>query len=261
MKKSGVVLCLVCWVFSVLPAFSQTRSFKDLFPTLSAEQRAAAFSEDGLVVSAKTSVLRFAPTAPRLDITGPLLQRKPSYITESILLIPYGNKTISLLTVYNALSNIRGLKGRLYHSATRNENVPLFEDATRIESAKKTNAIPDPPAAASVPAIEIIYIRLKDANFGNSYYRADISANQSAILCTLSNFKSLTYMLIPLIKEDKFIAQLYFEPVTEGILIYSAAGADVSDFIAKQTDMGSAVRKRLEVINQWVIDGVKNQKS
>jgi hypothetical protein len=47
------------------------------------------------------------------------------------------------------------------------------------------------------------------------------------------------------------------EPLSEGVLLYSVSGADVSDFIAKQVDMPSAVTKRLRVITDWVIDGLK----
>jgi hypothetical protein len=254
-KSVKKLLALAFCVFFIPPVFSQSRLFNDIFPALDAGQRAKVFSKEGLLVTGKTKLLQLTP-ASTMDISTLILKRNPSYITESLLVIPY-DKTISILDIYNALSNIRGLKGRLYHSATRNENIPLFEDATRIESAKKTAALADPPPAVSVPASEIIYIKLKDANFGNCYYYANIAANRQALLYTLSNFKSLTYMLIPVIKEEKFVAQFYFEPIAEGVLMYSVAGADVSDFVAKQTDMGSAIRKRLEVIGQWVVDGMR----
>jgi hypothetical protein len=56
---------------------------------------------------------------------------------------------------------------------------------------------------------------------------------------------------------DKFFARFYMEPLSEGVLLYSVSGADVSDFVAKQVDMPSAVTKRLRVITGWVIDGLK----
>jgi hypothetical protein len=58
------------------------------------------------------------------------------------------------------------------------------------------------------------------------------------------------------IKEEKFIAQLYFELIQEGILIYSIAGADVSDFVSSRIDMSSAISKRLAVIIAWVAEGI-----
>jgi hypothetical protein len=72
----------------------------------------------------------------------------------------------------------------------------------------------------------------------------------------LSNFRSLNYLFIPVIKEENFVAQIYAEPVEEGVLIYSIAGAQVSDFVASKIHMPSAIRKRLEVIIAWVVDGI-----
>jgi hypothetical protein len=177
---------------------------------------------------------------------------------ESLLVVPLENRKINLLDVYNALGNIRGLKGRLYRSHTRDEEVPLFEDATRLESAGKANPIPDPGPASRLPDSETIYIRLKDVNFGNSHYRGDMSLDEFGLRYRLSNNKNLTYLFIPVIREEKFTAQLYFEIIEEGVLVYSIAGADVSGFVSSRINMPSAISKRLAVIISWVADGIKN---
>jgi hypothetical protein len=173
--------------------------------------------------------------------------------------MPYdkGNP-FQLVDVYNSIRNIRDLKGRLYHSATRDEDVPLFEDATRIAGKNKTSPVRDPPPKSSMPEAETIYIRLKDLNFGNSYYRGDIALNHYGFLYTLSNYKDLTYLLFPVIKAEKFTIRFYFEPLREGLLIYSISGADVSDFIASKIDIPSAIQKRLDVIFSWMNDGIRN---
>jgi hypothetical protein len=176
---------------------------------------------------------------------------------ESLLVIPYEGEPVKLLNVYNALGKIQNLKGRLYHSATRDENIPLFEEATRLKGAGRNSAVEDPPDASAIPPPETIYIRVKDVNFGNSYYRADISTTPEGLLYYLSNSKSLTYLFVPVIKEGNFITRMYFEPIAEGVLVYSIAGAEVSDFISSRIDISSAIRKRLVVILDWVIDGLK----
>lgn len=252
-KKMSITLCILFLFGSHI--FSQTRSFDSLFPNLSAEERAKAFSPEGLIISGRTNRLRFLPVMQE-DISSAVLRRSPSYITEAVMIIPT-ERPVTFVQIYNALGNIRGLHGRLYHSATRNEEIPLFEDATRIISDRRTTAIPDPPPARSVPASETIFIRLRDVNFGNSFYRAEFTTTQRGLLYTLSNFRNLTYLFVPVIREDRFVAQLYFEPIAEGILLYSIAGADVSDFIARQTHIPSAIQKRLEVIIQWAVDGIR----
>jgi hypothetical protein len=258
---TGKTAFLLIWLLPAVSLAAQTRSFSDIFPNVGAEQRARIFSPDGYIDSNEASAgLKLRPSAASgLRIANAVQAKDPSFFVESLLVIsPDGDGSIpDLLDVYNALGRVRSLKGRLYHSSTRNNNIPLFEDATRIESAKKTSPLPDPPGAYSIPSPETVYLRLKDANFGNSYYRADISLNQRGLLYRLTNFKNLSYGIIPAIREEKFVTHLYVEPIAEGLMIYSVSGADVSNFISSRINISSAIRKRVEVIIDWLVDEVK----
>ena len=57
-------------------------------------------------------------------------------------------------------------------------------------------------------------------------------------------------------KENKFTAVLYMEPLTDGMLVYSMAGADASDFAANRIDIPSAISKRLAVFIGWIRDNL-----
>ena len=231
-------------------------SFSEIFPGLSSAVHDAAFSREGYFNSYRrgtlSAIIGSGSSAIGPRITGPVLNKNPNFIVESILVVPCAPGEYSLLDVYNALGRIRGLKGRLYHSFTRDEAIPLFEDVTRIESERRNVPVNDPPPAARIPASETIYMRLRDVNFGNSFYRGDIVQEQRGLRYTLTNNKSLTYFLVPVIREEKFTAQLYIELITEGILIYGLAGADVSDFVSSRISMASAIGKRLAVIIDWL---------
>jgi hypothetical protein len=255
--RASLALLILC----ALPASGQNgriHSFDDLYPFIDEPQKKEVYSPAGIFISSQKSiVLQFLPSLDYLnEITDPLFDRNPSFLTESLKVIPT-KEPVELLAIYNAIRNIRGLKGRLYHSHTRNETIPLFEDATRVESQKKNNPIPDPPAALSIPNSETIYIRLKDVNFGNTFYRADINLQGQGMLYSLSNFKNLSYLFFTIVKENLFLIQFYIEPLTDGILIYSIAGADVSNFVASKVDMPSAVQKRVDVILAWIIDELR----
>jgi hypothetical protein len=240
-----------------LSLFAQLRSLNDVYPGLQPAELSAAFSEEGLARSGKGSGgLTLLPlTSGNPEIASRIAGKNPSFSVESLHVVP--RKNAKLLSVYNALCKIRGLKGRVYHSASKNKYVPLFEDATRVESARRTNDVNDPPPAASVPVSETFYVRLKDTNFGNCYYRITLSSNSRSILCDLGNFKTIYYAFFPVMKENNFSALLYVEPVAEGLLIYSVSAAEVSGFVASQIDMPSALRKRLEVIIGWMVDGIR----
>jgi hypothetical protein len=257
--SSGFCVSFLLFLLCSFPASGEPRSIDEIFSDLEGETRAQVFSENGYSVSFVRSTQYTLLPAHGLDpqISGRITGRRPSILLESLMVIPHGEKPAALIDIYNALGNIRGLKGRTYSSFTRKADVPLFEDATRVNGPKGTSTLPDPPKKSSVPPSEAIYIRLKDANFGNSYYRGDMSLNQYGFLYSLTNYKDLTYLFIPVIKSEKFVAQLYFEPIAEGTLIYSIAGADVSDFISSAIDMPSAIQKRLAVILSWVVDEIQ----
>jgi hypothetical protein len=258
-------------LFFLLPAlcaitvFAQPRAFDDIFPDLPPRIKASVFTKSGFINSserAKGIAIYGAGNNSGIapQIIDAVMTKNPGYLVESILVIPQQTEASGLLDVYNALGNIRGLKGRLYDSHTKDKAIPLFEDATRLVSENRSTAIPDPPPAQNIPQTETIYIRLKDSNFGNSYYRGEMTLLNNGLLYRMSNYRNLTYFFIPVIREDKFIAQMYFEPVKDGILVYSLAGADVSDFAASRVDMGSAISKRLAVIISWVADGIESSK-
>jgi len=262
MKK---ILIVLIFTFFSVNAFSQLRSFNAIFPNMAAEIRASVISDTGYIRTSRRTtgfIILGSGQNSNLDpsITNILLRMNPGYVVESISIIPGNPGSISLLNIYNALGNIRDLQGRLYSSSTRGQSVPLFEDATRITSERQTTPIADPPAARTLPGSETVYIRLRDVNFGNTFYRGEMALVQGGLRYTMTNFRAMSYMMVPVIREGKFIAQLYFEPIQEGVLIYSIAGADISDFFASRIHVDSAISKRLEVITNWSADGIRRNR-
>jgi hypothetical protein len=261
----AIIWSIVLLGFSLFTLTAETapshgiRSFDEIFPSISPAVREAAFSGEGY----GTSYARVPPSdligsgQSTLDsqIVNSILIKNPGVLVETLLVIPGKEGEYTLLDVYNALGKIRGLSGRLYHSFTRKEEIPLFEDVTRI-NVRRNAPVDDPPPATTIPTTETIYIRLKDVNFGNSFYRGDIHYDRRGLRYSLTNNRNLTYFFVPVIREERFTAQLYFEIISEGILIYGLAGTDVSDFVSSRIDIPSAISKRLAVIIGWVSEGI-----
>ena len=262
-----IILIPILLMLCVINLFAQLRTFDEIFSGINSNIRNEIFSDAGYIRTIeKSDSADFAAKSLAAgsgitpQIINAVIGNNPGYIAESILVIPAAQGSFTLLNVYNALGNVRGLRGRLYNSATRNQEVPLFEDATRIRSEKQIIAISDPAPAKNLPQSETVFIRLRDSNFGNTYYRGEMSLIQNGLCYTLSNFRNMTFFLIPVIKEGNFVAQLYFEPIKEGVLIYSIAGADVSEFVASRVHISSAIAKRLEVIIDWAAEGILQRK-
>jgi hypothetical protein len=254
MKKIFVVLCVLC----AFPVLGQTSSLAMLFPQLNQEQQAEALTKQGLFLyGSRATGLRLVPDSKAgIPAEDTIRTQNPFFLAESIRVLPV-DKDGGLLKVYNALSRVRALAGITYHSATRDKNIPLFGEASRIEGPRRmNNKLPDPPSAQAVPGAETLYVRLDDANFGNSYYECRLVSNANVIRYTLTNFRPLTYLFITAIPERRFIAQLYFEFVNEGLVVYSVVGADASEFVASMMDIPSAIEKRLNVFINWVERGI-----
>jgi hypothetical protein len=244
---------------SIAAETNSLRSFGELFPYLGEDRKREAFGEEGAIRSVKKNeALEFLPAqSSGIDLYGTVMKINPAYLAESLLVIPYQGRVFTRLDAYNALGKISDLKGRLYRSSTRNAEVPLFQEAARLESEKSSKAVPDPLPARELPYTETVFIRLKDINFGNSYYRTDMSVTPFGLTYKITNTKNLTYLLFTVLREEKFSSILYIEPLAEGMLIYSMAAADASDFIAGIVDIPSAISKRLLVFLSWIRDNLK----
>jgi len=260
-----VLKCLVLFPIAAQSPQSALRSFDDIFPNLPPAVRTGAFSQDGhfrafsrRAVPDRDFGQDILASQSALDsgISEVVLAVQPLVLVESILVIPGEGGRYSLLDVYNALSQTRNLQGRLYHSHRRDAYIPLFEEVTRLDAGRRNAPIADPALASSVPQSETIYMRLRDANFGNTFYRAQMNLDGYGLRYSLTNNRTITYLMFPAIREGRFVAQMYFEPIAEGILIYSLAGVDVSNFVYSQIHMSSAISTRLAVIIEWAVDGI-----
>ncbi|MDR0323003.1 MAG: hypothetical protein LBI12_00980 [Treponema sp.] len=265
MRKLFFLFFFTLFFFALsVGAFCQLRTLNEIFPSMDQHIRRIVFEPSGYIKAHQNTngyTIFGTERSTRLSaqIINTVLGKNPDHLIESILVIPANSNTVTLLDVYNALGNIQGLKGLLYHSHTREADVPLFEEATRIAGQRQTTPIPDPAPARHIPQTETVYIRLKDINFGNTFYRGQMTLTQSGIIYTFSNFRNITYFFVPVIREDKFTAQLYIEPIHEGILIYSLAGVEIPSIFASRINVDSAISKRLGVIILWASEGISRR--
>ncbi|MCL2094185.1 MAG: hypothetical protein FWH12_08335 [Treponema sp.] len=256
----GPRLLILLLVLSLTPrVFPQERSFYDLFPNLNEEQIAQVLSETGLMnILEQNEALALIPASGAgIDLYQHIMERKPSYAAEALILIPQGESPFTRVDAYNVLSQVRLLEGRLYPSHSRGE-VPLFSEVTRIAGPQeRSQALPDPPRLAQVPQEETVYLRVRDINFGNSFFRGQLTLSPYGIIYDLTNFRNLSYLIFTVVRREEFYALLYTEPLAEGMLLYIVAGAEVSGLVAALIDVPSAIGKRGMVFFNWVNEGLR----
>jgi hypothetical protein len=231
------------------------RSLSAVFPKLDPAALAQARSQDGYSATGDSSP-RFLPSGEAAAIIAKALEgRESSFLVETLTIVP-GKAAASKLDLFNAITRYRGLSGVTYSSKSKGEGSVLFNEVTRIADLRKATPLPDLPAA-SLPASAEQYIRLKDANFGTSYYRVRLDTSPPGIVFAMSNARSLDYFFIPVVAADRLFCIFYVEQASEGLLIYSVSGGKVSGTAAKQVNISSAVRKRAMAISGWLVSSLE----
>ena len=242
-------------VFEVSPII-ELRSFNDIFPDLSRNQRLRARGDTGLRNAFEKDGSPFFNPGKKsgLDLLSVVMKKKPSHIIEALVVVPYKGRELDLLDVYNALGRIKNIKD---HKITlNNKEYAIFTDTTRLVSAKDRKPIADPEPVEVLPYSETMFIRFLDPYIGDLYLRGDISVGMYGITYSMTNFRDVSYYIFRVMKSDRFSAIIYIEPVKEGILIYSVSGLYLPNFIAKKINLTPNMNRRITVLLNWVMEGL-----
>jgi len=246
-------------VFEV-PGF-QARSFDDIFPGLSRLQRMIVTDGRGLrSFFDKDGFPTLLPDpGSGINLLDGVMAKKPSHIIEALLLIPYNGRELDFLDIYNALGKIKNIQDHTL--PVRGNDIKIFTDTTRLESARKRKPVPDPPPADTLPSSETMYLRFTDLYMGDLYLRGDITVGLYGITYDLTNFRDVTYSVFRIMKAESFSAVIYLEPVKEGILVYSMSGIYIPGFIARRVNLTPNMNGRITVLVDWITEGLREEEN
>jgi len=246
-------------IFEV-PSF-ETRSFNDIFPGLTQVQRAIVMSGRGFRNSfEKDESPTLIPKADSgINLFNSVMAKKPSHIIEALIVMPYNKRELDFLDIYNALRRIKNIQDHTL--SIRGNDVKLFLDTTRLESAQRRRPVPDPPHADRLPFSETMYLRFIDQYMGDLYLRGDISIGLYGITYSLSNFRDVFYSIFRIMKAESFSAIIYIEPVKEGILVYSMSGIYIPGFIAHRVNLTPNMNNRITILVNWINEGLREEEN
>jgi len=246
-------------IYEVEPVIVETRSFINIFPDLNRNQRRIATGTYGFRNSFQiggTPLLRPTADSGLSAISSYVMQKRPSHIVESLIIVPYNDKELEMLDIYNALRMIKNIQ----EQALPNSNdYRIFLDTTRLESAQNRRPVPDPAPATMLPYSETMYLRFTDRSIGDLYIRGDITMSLHGITYSMTNFRDINYSIFRVMGKERFSAIIYVEPVSEGIMIYCMSGLYLPDFIASRLSLSSNINNRITVFTNWIIDGLRKQ--
>ena len=240
------------------PVF-ETRSIDDIFPNLSEGLKALIMSDDGLRHSFSVNEPPIFTPYPDLniDLYESVMDKDPSHLIEALLVMPYTDRELGLLDIYNALGRVSNIKD--YPATVNNNDVYIFTESTRLESSSNRRAIPDPPPSMNLPFSETMYIRLREINMGNLFLRGDITFSVYGLTYSMTNFLDVRYFFFPIVRAERFSAIIYLEPVKEGMLIYCVSGFYLPGFIADRANLTPNINRRIEIFIKWITDGLRLQ--
>jgi len=244
-------------VFEV-PSF-EVRSFNDVFPGLSIEQKIAIMSNRGMRNSFEKDGFPTLIPGPDsgINLLDSVMSKKPSHIIEALIVVPYNRRELDFLDIYNALRRIKNIQD---HTLTiRGNDIKVFVDTTRLESAQRRRPVPDPPHADKLPYSETMYLRFVDQYMGDLYLRGEVSIGLYGITYSLSNFRDVSYSIFRIMKAESFSAIIYLEPVKEGILVYSMSGIYIPGFIAHRVNLTPNMNNRITVLVNWITEGLREE--
>jgi len=245
-------------VFEAAPIL-EPRSFDDIFPYLSRSQKAEAMSDTGLRYAFEKdgSPMLIPNPDSGIDLLSSVMAKKPSHIVEALVVVPYNKRELDLIDIYNALGRIKNIKD--YTFPIYGRQMIIFTETTRLASARDRRPIPDPEPTNTLPYSETMYLLFLDPYLGDLYLRGDVSVSLYGITYSMTNFRDISFSIFRVMKAERFSAVIYAEPIKEGILIYSVSGLYLPNFIAKRINLTPNMNRRITVLLNWIIDGLRSQ--
>jgi len=260
LDEEGVIFEGPPLIFEASPIF-ESRSFDEIFPGFSRSKKSGAMSDAGLRNSFEKDGFPMLIPDPNsgIDLFSNVMIKKPSHIVEALVVVPYNERELDMLDIYNALGSIKTIKD---HTISVNDrDIAIFTETTRLESARNRKPIPDPPPADTLPYSETMYLRFIDPYLGDLYLRGDVFISLYGITYSMTNFMDVRYSIFRVMKAERFTAIIYLEPVKEGILVYSMSGLYLPAFIAKRINLTPNMNRRITVLLSWIIDGIRRQEN
>jgi len=246
-------------IFENVP-FAGIRSFDEIYPNLSPLQRSRVMSDFGGLRAAfekdETPTLLPDPDAG-IDLYSKVMKRNPSHVVEALILVPYMERELDFLDIYNALGMIGEIQNQ--EVIVNNRNINSFEETTRLSNARARRPVPDPLPAETLPYSETIYVRFVDKYIGDLYIREEISFSLYGIIFDMTNFRDVTFSLFSIMKAERFSAIIYIEPVKEGVMIYSMSGIYLPGFLVGRVNLTPNMNRHIRVLLKWIIGGLERE--
>jgi hypothetical protein len=262
LKPRFVIVALLIFVITVLPAAAQQPALGDVLPALPKADLAALVSKGELLLFHPDGVApgllpdtKLTATVEKRIVSGKLnIGIEGLFFTASKDLpddyskMPESERD---LVMYNILRSVSTLQGLEYYSASREEMRLLFEESWVISDGKSATPVPD-PMVKQIPAEDKIFIHQKDMSFGSNESEMTFRTAAGVFAADIVNLTPVRYKgMIKIVNPGDMQIHLMVIPVREGLLVYgtmSARTRDAKSFIDRARD---SFTNRVVALTSW----------
>lgn len=206
------------------------------------------------------SLLPNVPGARQLE--SRFLEYRPEVTVQKIYRISLGEEMAQeklFAAIINILGRPESQVGYTYHSATRDEDVVLFEESyISNKKGKKAEGFSVEPD--NLPNSLSYYQFVDEANFSGTVLRQRIEKGEGYLSFRSENTERMWYAIIPVLKAGGVINDMLIFPDGDTLYVYSTTQVEkvpAAKKIGLPLHLPSMFGKRMDVMAQWMEEQLK----
>jgi len=161
------------------------------------------------------------------------------------------------LLLYRKLQGISRMRGLEYYSASRKAMRLLFKESYLVAEKGSRAALPDPLAAAPLPASAAFVCFQEDLSFGKNYYRLEYRYAPGAILLSYRNLGPMSYGPVKAVGPGGLSRHIAGLRDGDSIILYGVVGARISSALGLERLLmdkaRESFRNRLAAVRGWYL--------
>lgn len=153
--------------------------------------------------------------------------------------------------------SLSSINGTMYYSRTEKDYAVLFKDVYAVEGPDSRKKTADPAAPDFIPAVESVYLHMKEHSMGRGYYRMDYLSSGNELAISLTNSSAMSKIIKAVEKNDMKIF-LQMIPCREGLLVYGYCGVVLQNdgLINLMMDPYYSFYRRMTAMETWLYNSL-----
>jgi hypothetical protein len=160
--------------------------------------------------------------------------------------------------IMRALSDISGLQGLEYFSASRGKMRLLFKQAFRVPKVFEERPLPDPQDPNPLARQRFVVFQ-EDLTFGKNYFSVLILPLADGFGLYLRNLNTMYYGILPLVDEGNLIMAVKIGIHPQGLSFYGLSSVKTGSFFGIENSRQDSFYNRIKALFEWFNRNLKEE--